>query len=235
MYSNSRGAREYAKFRPTKHGRTAVAIINDDEATLETLEVTASGNTEMLETPGETANLVVKGFHCSNADSSTVIVSLRAGTGGKKYFTTMLAANGGNFDKPLVGRYWRLPLDKPLVVNLSGASDVWVTVEYEVEGEPAQEAATLTETLAITEGITKISVTKAVTDSQSIAETLGHEFALSLEDSISVSESLVITGDRSKALEDTLSIGESLANGATLSLSDSESLAASISIQYIPG
>ena len=201
MLSNARGAREYAKFRPTRHGLTAVAYTNEDEATIETLEVLTSGNKQIIPAQGETSNLVIKGFHFSNADSSTNIVSLRAGGSGKKLFTTMLAASGGNLDKNLVGRYWRLPLNKSLVVNTSGAGDVWVTIEYEVDSEPAEEAVTPTDALVITEGITKFVVTKAAVDSQSIAEAI-------------TGKAIVV------ALSDVLPIAESLANATTLSLSD---------------
>jgi len=234
--TKSRGAREYSKFRETRHGRTSVAVTNEDEATIETLNVLSSGDTQIVPAPGETGNLTVKGFHFSNRDSSAITVCLKAGTGGKELFSTYLAANGGSFDKNLVGRYWRLPLNKNLVVSLSASGDVLVTVEYETTGEPAQEAVTLTETLALAEEIANIDVSKAIVDSMPIAESLGNLITLGLSDELGIAdEEVIMTGDRSKALDDTIGITESLANVTTLSLSDSITFAEGLAIEYTPG
>lgn len=231
----SKGAREYGRFRPTRHGEIAVAVTNEDEAEPLTLEVTASGDTELIPSPGVGENIIVKGFHFSNEGATKIVASLKAGTGGKKKFSACLAANGGSFDKNLVGRYWRLPLNTALVANLGAAGTVHFTVETEAGVEPAQEAATLTDSLAISESITKKAVELVISDAITFAEGEIEAPALNLADSLSIAESLLITGDRSKALADVLPIAEAVANALTLSLSDAQSLAASIEITYTPG
>jgi len=203
----SLGAREYGKFRPTRHGEVAVGVTNEDEADPITLNVTASGDTEIIPTPGAGENIVVKGFHFSNAGASKITVSLKAGSGGQEKFSTCLVADGGSFDKNLIGRYWRLPLNKSLVVVLSGAGDVLVTIETEGGTEPAQEAATLTDALVITEALAT-ETGKQVTDAQSITVALTKKAA---------------GAGKSEALP----IAEQLANVTTLTLSDTLSIAES--------
>ena len=168
---NSLGARHYGSYRLTRHGEVAVAMTNEDEATPITLIVTASGDTEILPAPGAGNYLTIKGFHFSNNHSSKVTVSLKAGTGGENKFSAILAANGGSFDKNLIGRYWRLPINKPLVVNLSGASDVYVTIEYEGLEEPGQEAVTPTDAITFAESLI-INTGKKATDAQAITVAL---------------------------------------------------------------
>ncbi len=230
-----KGAREYGRFRETRHGDTAVAIVNDDEATPISVNVTKSGDTEIISSPGEDRNLVIKGFHFSNRDSTVITVLLKAGDDGVEKFEINLAVSGGNFDKNLVGRYWRLPLGKPLVVNLSADGDVLVSVEYEGEAEPGQEAITPSESVDISESLA-VDIGLNVTDAITFAEGEIEAPGLNLADSIGIAdEPVYMTGDRSKALSDSLPIAGAVANQLTLSLSDAVSLAASIEITYTPG
>ena len=231
---NSKGAREYGRFRETRHGKTAVAIVNDDEATPISVNVTESGDTEIISNPGASENLVIKGFHFSNRDSAAITVLLKAGDDGVEKFETNLAASGGTFDKNLVGRYWRLPLNKPLVINLSADGDVLVSVEYEGEAEPAQEAVTPSESVDIAEALTVdfgLNVTDAVTFADAEIEAPG----LVLSDSLEITESLLITGDRTEPLSETLSIAEAVANKLTLSLSDAQSIAEGLEYSVVLG
>ena len=231
---NGLRAREYAKFRETRHGRTAVGQTNEDEATPATVLATDSGDTEILPAAGAGENYVIKGFHISNAGSSKITVALKTDTDAPKQFTTCLPADGGSIDKNLIGRYWRLPLNAPLYINLSADGEVYVTIEYEGGEEPGPEGIAVTDSQSIAESVAKAVTKPALTDSQTITEALAKDAGKVQADSMGVAESLLITGDRSKALEDTLSIAESLANGITLSLSDSQSISEDMTIQYNP-
>ena len=215
----SLGAREYGKFRQSLYGQVGVGVLNLDEAHNETLEVTASGDTEILPTPGSDKYLTIKGFHFSNVDSSTITVCLKAGDGGQERFNTMLTASGGNFDKNLVGRNWRLPINKPLLVNLSAAGDVLVTVEYEGLSEPGEEAVYLTDTLVITEALVK-EENKVVTDTQTIAEANAKEVVASKTDVMPVVEMLENVTATVVELTDLVAVAETVGNGVTLSLGD---------------
>ena len=199
---SSLGARQYGKFRETRHGRIVVGTTNEDEATILSDVLSASGDNEVIAAPVSGNNLVIKGFHLSNRNSSGITVSLKAGSDGVEKFPVYLAASGGNFDKNLVGRYWRLPLGKPLIVNLSADGDVLITIEYEGEAEPGQEAVTPSDSLSIAEAITKKAVKLAKTDAQSISVSL---------------DKVAVTLGKSESLP----ISEALANSATLRLSDS--------------
>ena len=218
-------AREYAKYRETRNAEVAVAVVNEDEANIETLEVTASGDTQILPTPGSTEYLIIKGFHFSN-DGAKVTVSLKAGDGGKEKFTTTLLANGGNFDKNLIGRYWRLPINKPLLVNLSGAGNVFVTVEYEGMDEPGPESAELTDALVITEAL-KTEVGLVVGDAQVLtnADALAIDASHILADAQALTDSgIVYTESKVIALSDGMSITENVGNQTTTELAETDAL-----------
>jgi len=233
------GAREYGKFRQSLHGQVGVGVLSLDEAHNETLEVTASGDTEILPAPGSDKYLTIKGFHFSNASGATVTVCLKAGTGGLERFNTMLVASGGNFDKNLIGRNWRLPINKSLIVNLSGASDVLVTVEYEGLGEPGEEATYLTDSVSFAEALSK-GEDKKVTDSQTITEAkvkspvmnkteaMPVTEALANVSTLNVSDILAIAESETEetgiaGLADTITIAEALE--ATVGLVEAEAVA----------
>jgi hypothetical protein len=218
-------AREYAKYRLTRNGEVAVGVTNEDEANIETLEVTASGDTLILPSPGSTEYLTIKGFHFSN-DGAKVTVGLRAGTGGKEKFSTTLIANGGNFDKNLIGRYWRLPINKALYVVLSGAGTVLVTVEYEGMEEPGPESAELTDALVITEALAT-DVSSVLGDAQVLtnADALAIEASHVLADAQALTDSgIVYTESKVIALGDAVGIAESVGNQTTTELAESDTL-----------
>jgi hypothetical protein len=217
------GAREYGKFRQTLHGQVGVGVVNLDEALNITLEVTESGDTEILPAPGETRYLTVKGFHFSNVDGSTITVCLKAGDGDQERFNVMLPASGGNFDKNLNGRNWRLPINKPLLVNLSAAGDVLVTIEYEGIGEPGEEAVYLTDTQAITEALIK-EENKIISDTQSISEANVKDVTTEKTDVISINEDADNVVAAELAMTDSVAVAETVGNGITLALSDDISI-----------
>jgi hypothetical protein len=166
-----KGAREYSKFRETRNGLTAVGVTNEDEAIPVSKIVNNSGDTELIASPGADNYIVVKGFHFTNSDSSVNTVHLKAGTSGKNLFSTTLAANGGNFDVNLLGRYWRLPINKALVINLESAGKIGVTIEYELELEPGQETVSLTDSFSLAEAVANLA-TLSLSDSESISVNL---------------------------------------------------------------
>jgi hypothetical protein len=167
---DGKGAREYGKFAQTLRGETAVAVMNLDESIVETFNVTDSGDTEILASPGEEKSRRIMGIQISNADDSNVTVSLKAGSDGDALFTHSLAAQG-NVDLNLVGRHWRLTVNQPLYVNLSGVSDVYVTIQH-VGALAAQEIETLSDSLSIAEEINSVEVKKSVDDSLNIGESI---------------------------------------------------------------
>jgi len=225
MLPKSLSTRQYSSYRQGKNGEVALATINESEANIETLEVTASGDTQILPTPGATDYLTIKGFHFSN-DGAKVTVSLKAGDGGKETFTTTLLANGGNFDKNLIGRYWRLPINKPLLVNLSGAGTVFVTVEYEGMDEPGPESTELTDALVITEAL-KTEVGLVVGDAQVLtnADALAIDASHILADAQALTDSgIVYTESKVIALSDGMSITENVGNQTTTELAETDAL-----------
>lgn len=227
------GARRWGSYRETRHGRIAQAVTNEDEATPVTDVLSDSGDNEFIQSPGATEKTVIKGFQISNRDSSGITIGLKAGTDGSPKFEVYLAAYE-TFDKNLIGRYWRLPISKPLIVNLSGDGDVLVTVEIEAGSEPGLEAVDLSDSQSMSEELVK-DIATPLSDSQSIAEALAKDESTTLSDSQSISEEQVRTGDRSKALTDEQSIAESNAKTASSVLADSETIAEDSSINYNPG
>jgi hypothetical protein len=222
---NGLRTRQYGSYRATRHGETALGVTNEDEATIQTLLVTASGDTEILPTPGSTEYTIVKGFHFSN-NGSKITVSLKAGADGKEKFTTTLLANGGSFDVNLIGRYWRLPINKPLIVVLSGAGTVYVTVEYEGLEEPAQEAVELSDAIVLTEALVS-DVGLTVGDAQVLtnADALANEVSSVLTDAQTLTDSeIVYTESKVIALSDAVPLTESVGNSTTTELSESDTL-----------
>lgn len=238
---NGMGAREHGKFIANKHDEIGVRSMEMGEASVITLRVTASGDTQIIPSPGSTKYITIRGFHFSNNDSSKVTVSLKAGSGGEAKFSTVLAASGGSFDKNLIGRHWEMPINKALYVTLSGASDVYVTIEYEGYDEPAEESVELTDTITFSEAlasdvkqslsdaqtftaaISKNAVVKGLSDTGAIAEALAGTVTLSLSDSLSISES-EIESTQAGGLADSLDITESLALLTGLGVGDSQAI-----------
>jgi hypothetical protein len=166
---NGRGSREYGKFAETLRGETAVAVMNLDESIVETFNITDSGDTEILASPGEEKSRRIMGIQISNADSSPVTVSLKAGSDGDTLFTHSLAAKG-NVDINLVGRHWKLTVNQPLYVNLDGSGNVYVTIQY-VGALAAQEVETLSDSLTIAEQLAN-TITLSLSESENISESI---------------------------------------------------------------
>jgi hypothetical protein len=89
-----------------------------------TTNVTASGNTSLIATPGASLSLYIKKGSVHNTDSSTVVVQLKDGSAGTVRWQAELATDGGGslFDFGDVG--WKLTANTALFANLSGAGDV---------------------------------------------------------------------------------------------------------------
>jgi hypothetical protein len=89
-----------------------------------TTNVTSSGNTSLIATPGASLSLYIKKGSVHNTDSSTVVVQLKDGSAGTVRWQAELATDGGGslFDFGDVG--WKLTANTALNGNLSGAGDV---------------------------------------------------------------------------------------------------------------
>lgn len=204
---SGRGAREYGKFRETRRGKTAIAVINEDEARVETFNITASGNTKLLSCLTGEDSIRIMGVTISNADNSTVLVSLRGGSSGDKKFTNSLGQNK-RFHLNLHGRYWRLPVGEDLYINTDGSTDLYVTIQYLDKGEAEEEQA-LTDSQSIAESLA-IKPSTALTDSQSIAEGIDKaDVVKGNSDSLEPTESLTVS-NFVKDLTDSESIAESV-------------------------
>ena len=86
--------------------------------------VTASGNTELIATPGGGLSLYIKKGSIHNSDPTSVVVQLKDGAGGTVRWQAELAATGGGslFDFGDVG--WKLTANTELSGNLDGSGDV---------------------------------------------------------------------------------------------------------------
>lgn len=230
--STSLAARNYAAFRETRHGRAARAVTNEDEATPITKLVTATGDTTILASQGAAAHYAIKGFQYSNNGAAGTVVSLKAGDGDSRF--TAVLADDGSFTKNLSGEYWVMPNGKAIIANLPAGGSVYVTVEYEVEGEPGEEAGMLSDALVITESLaTAFGDFDVLTDAQAIAEANAKVAKSIRSDSMAIVESLALTvADRSEVHSDTLAIAESVGNKTTLSLSDSITFVAALSVSF---
>lgn len=221
--SGSRGALEYGKFRENSKGETVVATVDDSELNVVTLNITESGNHEIV-VPSLEEAIRVKGFYISNNSGTDVDISFREETDGELKYTTHLIDEGHLVERSLPGA-WALGNGRALNVYASGDCDVYVTIEYEGPAESEEEKESLGDSLSISEEIAVVSG-KNVIDTITIAEAETETTGRSLLDSIDIVDSgLVITGDRSKALSDEVSVAEAVGNSATLNLNDSISFA----------
>jgi len=227
-----KGAMEYGKFRRNSKGEWAVAVVEDVELEVVTLNITESGNHAIVEPAADEA-VRLKGFHISNNSGTDVDISFREEEDGELKYTTHLVDEGQTVDRKLPGA-WALGNGRALNVYASGACDVFITIEYEGPSESEEEKESLADSMSISEELATTLV-KVLSDSMTITESIGNVLSLELSDSMSISDGdPYITGDRTKALTDSLSIAESQGNQTTLSLSDTMSIAESESIIYTP-
>ena len=86
--------------------------------------VTASGNTELIATPGGGLSLYIKKGSVHNSDPTSVVAQLKDGAAGTVVWQAELAATGGGslFDFGDVG--WKLTANTALNGNLDGSGDV---------------------------------------------------------------------------------------------------------------
>jgi len=231
--SGSRGALEYGKFRENSAGETVVATVDDSEVRVITLNVTESGNHELV-APSSSQAVRLKGFYISNNSNTDVDISFREETDGELKYTSHLIDEGQIAERILPGA-WALGNGRALNVYASNDCDVFITVEYEGPAESESESESLDDTLSITEDIA-VESGKVLSDTLTITEAETETSGRALEDSIEIEDSgIVITGDRTKSLEDSQAITEGVGNNVTLSLSDTMSIDDEVSVTYTPG
>lgn len=111
-----------------EYGR--IQMRNNVGATSVSLDATASGNSTIV-TPTSGKAIRVKFIHLVNNGSGVNKVGLRFAAAGTIRFTGDLPADGGTRLMNLINAYWEGATNEALIINLGGAGDVDVTVQYE--------------------------------------------------------------------------------------------------------
>jgi len=107
-----------------RFGRVITVGGHPSPETPNSTNVTASGNTELIATPGASVSLYIKKGSVHNANPTAITVQLKDGTAGAVVWQAELASTGGGslFDFGDVG--WKLTSNTALNGNLSGSGDV---------------------------------------------------------------------------------------------------------------
>lgn len=111
-----------------EYGR--IQMRNNVGATSVSLNATSSGNSTIL-TPTSGKAVRVKFIHLVNNGAGVNKVGLRFAAAGTIRFTGDLPADGGARLMNLINAYWEGATNEALIINLGGAGDVDVTVQYE--------------------------------------------------------------------------------------------------------
>ena len=90
----------------------------------DTTNLTASGNGELIATPGASLSLYIKKGSVHNAGSSQITVQLKDGSGGTVRWQADLAADGGGSIFDFGERGWKLTANTALNGNLGATGDV---------------------------------------------------------------------------------------------------------------
>ena len=149
--------REYASFRAPRYGEVAKAIVAEGSAHYpDTVNATASGETEVIPAPGADKCIRIKYLEANNVGADQRVVSFRAGTGGGDKFKSSMPQYGSMKNANFIDSYWILPPNTALLVNLDDVGDVNVQPGYDiVEAIPTKaltDALTITESLVTVEG-----------------------------------------------------------------------------------
>ncbi len=107
-----------------RFGRQITVAGHPSPETPNSTNVTSSGNTELIATPGGGLSLYIKKGSVHNANVTANTVQLKDGSGGTVVFQAELASTGGGslFNFGDVG--WKLTANTALFANLSGGGDV---------------------------------------------------------------------------------------------------------------
>ena len=145
-------AREYAKFRKPRYDEVVVATSNEDVASYPASKnITASGETEVIATPGADKCIRIKTMMVNNVGADQRVVSFLEGTGGTEKFKNSMPQYGSMWNMNFIGAYWILPPNTALVGNLDDVGDVNIQPGYDiVKAIPVLE---LTDEMAITESV----------------------------------------------------------------------------------
>lgn len=88
------------------------------------LNVTASGETVLISSPGASSSLYINKIIIQNRASTNRQVSLKDGSGGTIYFSAEVASEGGATAASFGARGWKLAANTQLIANLDAAGDV---------------------------------------------------------------------------------------------------------------
>lgn len=111
-------------------GRLVVMTGRPDKVDVST-NVTASGETVAISSPGASTSLYICKGSVHNAGSSNVTASFKNGSGGATFWKAELASEGGGSLFDFGGACKKITANSNFVVNLSGSGDVDVNVtEY---------------------------------------------------------------------------------------------------------
>ena len=119
-------AREYARFRKTlKTGRLVVSVANEDEALFPAnVNLTASGETDVLSAPGAGKAIRIKIMMVNNVGADQRGVSFLEGASGTEKLKNSMPQYGSMWNMNFIGSYWTLPENTKLVGKLDGVGNV---------------------------------------------------------------------------------------------------------------
>jgi len=145
-------AREFAKFRAPRYDEVAVAVVNEDSAFHPASKnITASGETEVIATPGAGRCLRIKLMMVNNVGADQRVVSFLEGSSGTEKYKNSMPQYGSMWNLNMIGAYWILPPNTALVGKLDGIGNVNIQPAYDiVKAIPVLE---LTDAITLAEDI----------------------------------------------------------------------------------
>jgi len=148
-------AREYGKFRAPRYDEVATAVVVDDNAAYPaTKNITASGETEVLATPGANLCIRIKVMMVNNVGADQRVVSFLEGTSGTEKFKNSMPQYGSMWNLNFIGAYWILPPNTALVGKLDNTGNANIQLGYDIV--KAIPVLTLTDEMAITESLVTV-------------------------------------------------------------------------------
>jgi hypothetical protein len=94
--------------------------------------VSTSGDTTLIAAPGAGQKIVIVSYTVQNESGSSTVILLKDGSTTKRRLWTEQKVDGESKTFPF-NAYWRLSTNSALAINLSGANQVGVSIDYFIE------------------------------------------------------------------------------------------------------